>query len=88
VTRQDYSQEATEWMQGVLASDEDLLAKILELGLQALMEAERDVHVGARPFERTGVRRTQRNGYKPRRPVDPVRPDRSSLIVDSDVADR
>jgi len=30
------------------------------------MEAERDVHVGAGPFERTGIRRTQRNGYKPR----------------------
>jgi len=66
VTRQDHSQATTEWMQGVLASEEDLLAKILELGLQALMEAERDVHVGAAPFERTGVRRTQRNGYKPR----------------------
>jgi transposase-like protein len=53
-------------MQGVLDSEEDLLAKILELGLQALMEAERDAYVGAAPFERTGVRRTQRNGYKPR----------------------
>jgi transposase-like protein len=53
-------------MQAVLASDEDLLARVLELGLQALMEAERDAYVGAEPFERTGARRTQRNGYKPR----------------------
>jgi transposase-like protein len=55
-----------EWMQGVLGAEEDLLARIVELGLQALMEAERDAYVGAAPFERTGVRRTQRNGYKPR----------------------
>lgn len=53
-------------MQGVLESEDDLLRKILELGVQALMEAERDVYVGAEPYERTGVRRTQRNGYKPR----------------------
>jgi len=66
VTRQDKSQAMVEWMQGVLGSEEGLLAKILELGVQALMEAERDMHVGAAPFERTGVRRTQRNGYKPR----------------------
>jgi len=66
VTRQDKSQAMVEWMQGVLGSEEGLLGKILELGVQALMEAERDVHVGAAPFERTGVRRTQRNGYKPR----------------------
>lgn len=66
MTRQDKSQATVEWMQGLVASEEDLLAKILELGLQALMEAERDAYVGAAPFERTGVRRTQRNGYKPR----------------------
>lgn len=66
MTRQDNSLAMVEWMQGVLASEEDLLARILELGLQALMEAERDEYVGAEPFERTGVRRTHRNGYKPR----------------------
>lgn len=66
MTRQDKSQATTAWMQDVLASEEDLLAKVLELGLQALMEAERDAYVGAEPFERTGVRRSQRNGYKAR----------------------
>ena len=66
MTRQDESQAMVEWMQGVLGAEEDLLARILELGVQALMEAERDAYVGAAPFERTGVRRTQRNGYKPR----------------------
>ena len=66
MTRQDKSQATTEWMQAVLSSEQDLLAQILELGLQALMEAERDVYVGAAPFERTGMRQTQRNGYKPR----------------------
>ena len=66
MTRQAHSRATAEWMQAVLASDDDLLARVLELGLQALMEAERDVYVGAEPFERTGARRTQRNGYKPR----------------------
>lgn len=53
-------------MQAVVESEEDLLAAIVRLGLQELMEAERDIYVNAEPFERTGVRRTQRNGYKPR----------------------
>jgi len=66
VTRQDHFHPTAEWMQAVLASDDDLLARVLELGLQTLMEAERDAYVGAEPFERTGKRRTQRNGYKPR----------------------
>lgn len=66
MTRQDKSQAMVEWMQGVMGAEEDLLAQIVEAGIQALMEAERDMHVGAEPFERTGLRRTQRNGYKPR----------------------
>lgn len=41
MTRQDKSQATVKWTQGLLASEEDLLAKILELDLQALMEAER-----------------------------------------------
>ncbi|NIP57668.1 MAG: IS256 family transposase, partial [Gemmatimonadetes bacterium] len=61
------SQGWAEWMQAVLASEEDLLAEVLRLGLQGLMDAERDAYVGAAPFERSGVRRTQRNGFKPRR---------------------
>ncbi len=53
-------------MQAAVGKDEDLFATIVRAGIQALMEAERDGHVGAERFERTGVRRTQRNGYKPR----------------------
>ncbi len=64
MTRQDHSQGTVDWMQGVLGSEKDLLAQIVEMGLQALMEAERDVHVGAAPFERVGIRQTQRNGYQ------------------------
>jgi len=45
---------------------ENLLAEILQLGLQQLMEAERDHHIGAGPYERSTQRRTSRNGYKPR----------------------
>jgi putative transposase len=66
VTRQDQSQAMVEWMQAAVGGEDDLLARIVGAGIQALMEAERDVHVGAGRFERTGVRRTQRNGYKPR----------------------
>lgn len=66
MTRQEQSHEAAEWMQAVLSSDRDLLAEILRAGVQALMEAERDVYVGAAPFERGEARRAQRNGYKPR----------------------
>jgi putative transposase len=53
-------------MQAVLESDEDLLAEVLRLGVQSLMEAERDAHVSADPFERSGERKTQRNGYQDR----------------------
>lgn len=66
MTRQDQSHDVTEWMQAVLESDRDLLAEILRAGVQALMESERDVYVGAAPFERGEARRAQRNGYKPR----------------------
>jgi putative transposase len=66
VTRLEQSRHTTEWMQAVLASDQDLLAEVLRLGVEALMEAERDAYVGAAPFERTGERSAQRNGYKPR----------------------
>jgi transposase-like protein len=60
------SLSVAEWMQAVLTSEEDLLAEVLRLGLQGLMEAERDAYVNAEPFERSGERRTRRNGYKPR----------------------
>lgn len=59
-------------MQAALGKEEDLLAEIVRAGMQALMEAERDVHVGAERLERTGVRRTQRNGYKGRTRVTRV----------------
>ena len=58
MTLQDQSQAVVEWMQGALGADRDLFAGIVGAGIQALMEAERDVHMGAERFERTGVRRT------------------------------
>ena len=52
----------------LLASgSENLLAEILQLGLQQLMELERDEYIGADHYERTDHRRSSRNGYKPRR---------------------
>ncbi|SHF58843.1 Transposase (or an inactivated derivative) [Fodinibius roseus] len=54
-------------LENLLANDsENLLAEILQLGLQQLMELERDHHIGADPYERSDQRRTSRNGYKPR----------------------
>ncbi len=53
-------------MQSVFGDQEDLLAEIVRLGLQVILEAERDLHVGVEPYERSEKRRTSRNGYKPR----------------------
>ena len=66
MTRTRESHAIAGWMQAVLESDEDLLAEVLRLGVQSLMEAERDAYVRADPFERSGERRTQRNGYQAR----------------------
>jgi len=44
----------------------ELLGKILELGLNSLMEMERDEHVGVDSYERSNERTGYRNGYKPR----------------------
>ena len=45
---------------------ENIMAEILRLGLQSLMELERDEHIGVGNYERGDGRRTQRNGYKSR----------------------
>lgn len=66
MTRMKESHAIAGWMQAVLESDEDLFAEVLRLGVQSLMEAERDAHVSADPFERSGERKTQRNGYQAR----------------------
>lgn len=50
----------------LLETDQDLCAEILRLGLQKLMELERDEHIGADRYERSEERRTSRNGFKPR----------------------
>jgi len=44
-----------------------ILGKIIEIGLQKIMELERDAHIGAGSYERSGSRKTYRNGYKPRK---------------------
>lgn len=66
MTRTRESHAIAGWMQAVLESDEDLLAEVLRLGVQSLMEAERDAYVSASPFERSAERKTQRNGYQAR----------------------
>ena len=66
MARQEQSADLMEWMQTVLAADRDVLAEVLRAGIQALMEAERDEHVNAAPYERGEQRRTQRNGYRDR----------------------
>ena len=43
-----------------------ILKEIVKLGIQNIMELERDAHIGAVSYERTGSRKTYRNGNKPR----------------------
>jgi putative transposase len=45
---------------------ENIMAEILRLGIQQLMELERDEHIGVGSYERGEDRRSQRNGYKSR----------------------
>jgi putative transposase len=66
VTRVAQSRALSEWAQTVVESDGDLLAEVLRLGLERLMEAERDAYVNAEPHERTEGRRARRNGYRRR----------------------
>ncbi len=45
---------------------ENLISEIVRLGIQNLMELERDEHIGVGNYERGEDRRSQRNGYKSR----------------------
>jgi len=45
---------------------ENLINEIVRLGIQNLMELERDEHIGVGNYERGEDRRSQRNGYKTR----------------------
>ena len=42
---------------------ENLINEIVRLGIQNLMELERDEHIGVGNYERCDERRTYRNGY-------------------------
>ena len=45
---------------------DNLMGEIVRLGIQQLMELDRDEHIGVRSYERGEERRSQRNGYKSR----------------------
>jgi putative transposase len=45
---------------------DNLMGEIVRLGLQQLMELDRDEHIGVGSYERGEERRSQRNGYKSR----------------------
>jgi len=45
---------------------ENLISEIVRLGIQNLMELERDEHIGVGNYERGEDRRSQRNGFKSR----------------------
>jgi len=66
MTRQEKSKALMEMVQSVFGEEKDLLAEIVRQGLQAIMEAERDLYVGVEPYKRSEERKTSRNGYKPR----------------------
>ena len=63
----DHRKVSTQLAQGILLDDPIFLKEILGRVLQEeLLEAEMTEHIGAAPYERTGTRTGQRNGYKPR----------------------
>jgi putative transposase len=62
----DHRRSSEEVAQGILLDDPIFLKEIVERVLQELLEAEMTEHIGASPYERTGTRTGQRNGYKPR----------------------
>jgi putative transposase len=62
----DHRRSSEEVAQGILLDDPIFLKEIVERVLQELLEAEMTEHIGAFPYERTGTRTGQRNGYKPR----------------------
>jgi putative transposase len=45
---------------------DNLMGEIVRLGIQQLMELDRDEHIGVKSYERGEDRRSQRNGYKSR----------------------
>ena len=45
---------------------ENIMGEIVRLGLQQMMELDRDEHIGVGSYERGEERRSQRNGYKSR----------------------
>lgn len=57
----------TERTQVALLDDSAFLREIVERTVQAILEAEMAVHLGAERYERTDERRGYRNGFKPRR---------------------
>ena len=48
------------------ADADDVVRRSLEAVLQALVDAEATVRIGAEPHQRTETRTTQRNGYRGR----------------------
>jgi len=62
----DHRRMSQEVAQGILLDEPTFLKEIVERVLQELLEAEMTEHIGAAPYERTGTRTGQRNGYKPR----------------------
>lgn len=53
-------------VQAALLNDPEFLRSIVESAIQDILEIEMTEHIGAAPYERTDMRRGQRNGYKPR----------------------
>jgi transposase-like protein len=52
--------------QAALLDDPAFLRELVQEALQAILEAEMSVHLGAERYERTTARGGHRNGYKPR----------------------
>lgn len=62
----DHRRVDAQLVQEVLLDDPGFLREVVERAVQHILEAEMTEHIGAAPYERTGTRTGQRNGYKPR----------------------
>src|SRR5688572_19652335 len=58
--------ELTAAAQAALLDDPEFLRGLVQGAVQAILEAEMDVHLGAGRYERAAGRTGYRNGYKPR----------------------
>ncbi|HBY94755.1 MAG TPA: hypothetical protein DEP84_12495 [Chloroflexi bacterium] len=64
-----YEQEYSipeEWLEQIAAEGLAALPELIRVRINTAMVAERQKHLGVKPYERSSARRGQANGYKPK----------------------